>query len=56
MLQTYFRIGFVRAKRIIFQLTEYGVISEEFDKKPCKILITMDQFEQLLEQLNNEEE
>lgn len=55
MLQTYFRIGFVRAKRIIFQLTEYGVISEEFDKKPCKILISMEQFEKLLEQINNEE-
>ncbi|MBQ7358657.1 MAG: DNA translocase FtsK [Lachnospiraceae bacterium] len=55
MLQTYFRIGFVRAKRIIFQLTEYGVISEEFDKKPCKILITMEQFEQLLDQISNEQ-
>ena len=55
MLQTYFRIGFVRAKRIIFQLTEYGVISEEFDKKPCKILISMEQFERLLEQMNDEE-
>lgn len=55
MLQTYFRIGFVRAKRIIFQLTEYGVISEEFDKKPCKILISMEQFERLLEEIQNEQ-
>ena len=51
MLQRMFKIGFNRAARIMDQLCEAGVVSGEEGTKPRKILLSMEEFEQLLEQL-----
>lgn len=51
MLQRAFRIGFNRAARIMDQLCDYGVVGEEEGTKPRKILMSMEQFEQLLEEI-----
>ena len=51
MLQRVFKIGFNRAARIMDQLCEYGVVGEEEGTKPRKVLMTMEQFEQLLEEI-----
>lgn len=51
MLQRVFKIGFNRAARIMDQLCEYGVVSEEEGTKPRKVLMSMEQFEQLLEEI-----
>lgn len=50
MLQRAFKIGFNRAARIMDQLCEYGVVGEEGGTKPRKVLMSMEQFEQLLEE------
>ncbi len=51
MLQRVFKIGFNRAARIMDQLAEHGVVGEEEGTKPRKVLMTMEQFEQLLEEI-----
>ena len=51
-LQRKFRIGFNRAARIMDQLCEMGVVSEENGTKPREILMDMDEFEQLTEEYN----
>ncbi len=51
MLQRVFKIGFNRAARIMDQLCEYGVVGEEEGTKPRKVLMTMEEFEQLLEEI-----
>lgn len=51
MLQRLLKIGFNRAARIMDQLCEYGVVGEEEGTKPRKVLMTQEQFEQLLEEL-----
>ncbi|MBE5868153.1 MAG: DNA translocase FtsK [Lachnospiraceae bacterium] len=51
MLQRMFKIGFNRAARIMDQLCDYGVVGEEEGTKPRKILMSMEQFEQLLEEI-----
>ena len=51
MLQRMFRIGFNRAARIMDQLCEYGVVGEEEGTKPRKVLMSMEQFEQLIEEV-----
>lgn len=51
MLQRVFKIGFNRAARIMDQLSEVGVVGEEEGTKPRKVLMSMEQFEQLLEEL-----
>ncbi len=51
MLQRMFRIGFNRAARIMDQLCDYGVVGEEEGTKPRKVLMSMEQFEQLLEEV-----
>lgn len=51
MLQRMFKIGFNRAARIMDQLCEYGVVGEEEGTKPRKVLMSMEQFEQLLEEI-----
>ncbi|MCH5256327.1 MAG: DNA translocase FtsK [Lachnospiraceae bacterium] len=48
MLQRVFKIGFNRAARIMDQLCEAGVVGEEEGTKPRKILMSMEQFEQML--------
>ena len=51
MLQRMFRIGFNRAARIMDQLCEYGVVGEEEGTKPRKVLMSMEQFEQLVDEV-----
>lgn len=51
MLQRMFKIGFNRAARIMDQLSEYGVVGEEEGTKPRKVLMSITEFEQLLEEI-----
>ena len=51
MLQRILSIGFNRAARIMDQLCEYGVVGEEEGTKPRKILMSPEQFEQLIEEI-----
>ena len=48
MLQRAFKIGFNRAARIMDQLCDAGVVGGEEGTKPRKILMTMDEFEEML--------
>ncbi len=48
MLQRMFKIGFNRAARIMEQLEKAGVVGEEEGTKPRKILMTMQEFEQMM--------
>lgn len=50
MLQRMFKIGFNRAARIMDQLAEAGVVGEEEGTKPRKVLMTLEEFEAMLEQ------
>ena len=50
MLQRVYKIGFNRAARIMDQLTAAGVVGPEEGTKPRKILMTMEEFEQYIEQ------
>ncbi len=52
MLQRVFKIGFNRAARIMDQLAEAGVVGEDAGTKPREVLMTMEQFEDLLKELN----
>lgn len=51
MLQRVLKIGFNRAARIMDQLCEYGVVGEEEGTKPRKVLMSLEQFEQLIEEI-----
>lgn len=51
MLQRALQIGFNRAARIMDQLCRYGVVGEEEGTKPRKILMSPEQFEELLEEV-----
>lgn len=50
LLQRAFKIGFNRAARIMDQLYEAGVVGEEEGTKPRKILMSMEEFEQYIEE------
>lgn len=50
MLQRVYKIGFNRAARIMDQLSEAGVVGPEEGTKPRKILMSLEQFEQYLEE------
>ena len=50
-LQRVLKVGFNRAARIMDQLCEYGVVGEEEGTKPRKVLMTMEQFEQMLQEI-----
>ena len=50
MLQRVFKIGFNRAARIMDQLCEAGVVGEEEGTKPRKVLMSAEEFEQLVEE------
>ena len=50
MLQRVFRIGFNRAARIMDQLSDAGVVGPEEGTKPRMILMSMEQFENYLEE------
>ena len=49
MLLRVFKIGFNRAARIMDQLAEAGVVGEEEGTKPRKVLMSLEQFEQYIE-------
>lgn len=51
MLQRVFKIGFNRAARIMDQLCEAGVVGEEEGTKPRKVLMSEEEFEQLVEEI-----
>ncbi len=48
-LQRVFKIGFNRAARIVDQLCEAGVVGEEQGTKPREVLMTLEEFEQYIE-------
>ena len=50
MLQRMFKIGFNRAARIMDQLEEAGVVGPEEGTKPRKILMSMSEFEEYIEE------
>ena len=50
MLQRVFKIGFNRAARIMDQLAEAGVVGEEEGTKPRKVLMSMEEFEQFVDE------
>lgn len=52
MLQRVYKIGFNRAARIMDQLSEAGVVGPEEGTKPRQILMSMEEFENFLEQGN----
>ena len=54
MLQRKFKVGFNRAARIMDQLCDEGVVGAEEGTKPRKILMTMDQFNEMLEEKNHQ--
>ena len=51
MLQRVFKVGFNRAARIMDQLADAGIVGEEEGTKPRKILMSISEFEQLLEEI-----
>ncbi len=55
-LQRVLKIGFNRAARIMDQLCEAGVVGEEEGTKPRRVLMTMDEFEQLIKSERVEED
>lgn len=50
MLQRAFKIGFNRAARIMDQLCDAGVVGPEEGTKPRKVLMTMEEFENYIEE------
>lgn len=50
MLQRWFKIGFNRAARIMDQLADAGVVGEEEGTKPRKVLMSMEEFEQYVDE------
>ncbi|MDO5572397.1 MAG: DNA translocase FtsK [bacterium] len=50
MLQRVFKIGFNRAARIMDQLADAGVVGEEEGTKPRKVLMSMEEFENFVEE------
>ncbi|PXV95760.1 S-DNA-T family DNA segregation ATPase FtsK/SpoIIIE [Lachnotalea glycerini] len=50
MLQRVFKVGFNRAARIMDQLCEAGVVGEEEGTKPRKVLMTIEEFEQFIDE------
>ncbi|WP_099468006.1 FtsK/SpoIIIE family DNA translocase [Konateibacter massiliensis] len=50
MLQRVFKVGFNRAARIMDQLCDAGVVGEEEGTKPRKVLMSMEEFEQFIDE------
>ena len=50
MLQRMFKIGFNRAARIMDQLSDAGVVGPEEGTKPRKVLMSMEQFEEYIDE------
>ena len=55
-LQRALKIGFNRAARIMDSLSEYGVVGPEQGTKPREILMTEDQFEELVRELRGQQD
>ena len=53
LLQRQFKIGFNRAARIMDQLEEAGVVGPEEGTKPRRILLSLDEFNDMIEGDNN---
>jgi restriction system protein len=53
MIQRGLKLGFNSAARIMDQLFDFGVIGEEEGTKPRKILMSAEQFEELVKELEN---
>lgn len=51
MLQRMFKIGFNRAARIVQQLEDAGVVGQDEGTKPRKILMTMQEFEEMIHKI-----
>ena len=49
MLQRLYKIGFNRAARIMDQLSDAGVVGPEEGTKPRRILMTKEEFEQMID-------
>lgn len=49
MIQRTFKIGFNRAMRIMDELHEMGVVSEEYDTKPREVLVNRQEYENIVE-------
>ena len=47
-----FKIGFNRAARIMDQLYDAGVIGPEDGRNPCKVLMTMEEFQNYIDTHN----
>lgn len=50
MLQRMFKVGFNRAARIMDQLCDAGVVGEEEGTKPRKVLMSIEEFEQYIDE------
>lgn len=50
MLQRYFKVGFNRAARIMDQLEEAGIVGPEEGTKPRRVMMSLEQFEQMEEE------
>mgnify|MGYP002513421855 CR=1 FL=1 len=50
MLQRVFKIGFNRAARIMDQLSDAGVVGPEEGTKPRKVLMSLEEFEQYVDE------
>lgn len=50
MLQIVFKVGFNRAARIMDQLCDAGVVGEEEGTKPRKVLMSLEEFEQFIDE------
>ncbi|MBR2190894.1 MAG: formate--tetrahydrofolate ligase, partial [Eubacterium sp.] len=50
MIQRQFRVGFNRAARIMDQLYDAGVVGQEETNKPRKVLMSLEEFEEMLSQ------
>jgi len=50
MLQRVYKIGFNRAARIMDQLCDAGVVGPEEGTKPRKVLMSLEEFEQYIDE------
>jgi S-DNA-T family DNA segregation ATPase FtsK/SpoIIIE len=50
MLQRVYKIGFNRAARIMDQLCDAGVVGPEEGTKPRKVLMSLEEFEQYVDE------
>ena len=52
MLQRYLKVGFNRAARIMDQLEEAGIVGPEEGTKPRKVLMSPEEFESFIDEVN----